>query len=232
MCFFKKISFNCRLISAVILISSLIMHEAVALAEDKVVYCRSNSALSALAVLAESRGFFKEVKIQASFKTENKESACMELLAKGTADMSVVDDLSYLTAIGSKSPLVGLGIVHAIGGSNESDFKKTGVLASSLQVRAERPWVIDRSLIAILKAEDYINRNKDQAFGELANLLSFNKEALAKYWSLYPHKLSFAADEISALKDKSKTIQAQKPFDEELAIDPSFLRAIAPARVK
>jgi ABC-type nitrate/sulfonate/bicarbonate transport system substrate-binding protein len=134
--------------------------------------------------------------------------------------------------------------VHKQLGDNAVIFADSDVYVGYFNLAVQRSWaksnpkLVEKALLAHIKAEEFAKSNQDEAIALVAEEIGIDKAALSQFWNQYVYRVQVKPDlarEIAQEGDWIKNTQPQhkgQPVPAyDWAIDDSYLRSVASDRV-
>ena len=128
-------------------------------------------------------------------------------------------------------------------GGNAITFSGKDIHRSSLNIAAtaqyakEHPAVVEKLLKALLEAEDFVNKNPDEAMRITSKYTGMKQEYLVDLWSKYEKKLVLdnylieTMNKEAAWAKEQKLVNSTSSPDYKSLVDATFLKSVAPSRV-
>ena len=114
-----------------------------------------------------------------------------------------------------------------------------GLISTTQDVRSKRAALIPKVLRALLKAEDFLKTKPADSIAYLSKAIAFDERILRETWPSYDFSVRLDNDTVRLMEDNFRYLQREdKNFAHRDSpnfssfIDPAFLKAVAPERVK
>ena len=123
--------------------------------------------------------------------------------------------------------------------TNTALYEYEAILLTTNTLKKTRPQVIKKILAALIKAENFIHSNQVESILILSKAIAFEQEVLEKLWPSYTHKVRLENGPLELMQANFRYLQRDdenykdSPLpDFRSFVDESFLKSVAPERVK
>jgi NitT/TauT family transport system substrate-binding protein len=118
-------------------------------------------------------------------------------------------------------------------------YQYEAILSARQAAIKSNPEIPTRILHTLIKAEQFIGQNNDEAFAILSAAIAFEPSAFKKLWKQYKHNVRIDSSAIKLMEENFDLLKEDDPNFKGVStpnfrsfVEPSFLQAIDESRVK